>query len=65
MIEDAEKWLKNAKSKLDLFTNNSADTNYIAYDMLENKNAPSVSGEYTSNQDIIGSGEKILLQLDG
>ena len=47
LIEDAEKWLKNAKSKLDTFTNNSSNPNYIAYDMLENKSAPSVEGGYS------------------
>lgn len=46
LIQDAEKWLKNAKSKLDTFTNNSSNSNYIAYDMLENKHAPPVTGEY-------------------
>jgi hypothetical protein len=32
--------------------------------MLENKNGPSLEGSYSIGQDIIGSGEKILSQLD-
>jgi len=44
LIEDAEKWLRNAKSKLDTFTNNSQNPNYIAFDMLEKKNAPTITG---------------------
>ena len=47
LIEDADRWLKDAKYKLDTFTNNSSNSNFIAYDMLENKHAPPVTGEYT------------------
>jgi len=40
LYDDAEKWLKNAKSKLDNFTANSSNPNYIALEMLENKASP-------------------------
>jgi hypothetical protein len=34
MFDEAEKWLKNAKIKLDNFHNNNNNPNYIAFDML-------------------------------
>ena len=36
MFDDADKWLKNAKKKLDNFHANNNNPNYIAFDMLEN-----------------------------
>ena len=36
MFSDADKWLKNAKIKLDNFQANNDNPNYIAFDMLEN-----------------------------
>ena len=36
MFDEAEKWLKNAKVKLDNFHNNNNNPNYIAFDMLQN-----------------------------
>lgn len=57
LFDDAEKWLKNAKVQLDRFTMQSQNPNYIAFDMLENK----MQKMYTSEQDIIQQGEKILL----
>lgn len=40
-FHDADKWLKNAKVKLDNFKENNDNPNYIAFDMLENaKTAP-------------------------
>lgn len=62
--EDAEKWMKESKSKLDSFIQHSSNHNYIAFDMLENKNAKN-GPTFTKNCDIINYGEKILLQLDG
>jgi hypothetical protein len=35
-FNDAEKWLKNAKVKLDNFQANNDNPNYIAFDMLAN-----------------------------
>lgn len=37
LYDDTDKWLKMAKVKLDNFTKNSHDPNYIAFEMLENK----------------------------
>ena len=37
MFDDADKWLKNAKVKLDNFQANNDNPNYIAFDMLENR----------------------------
>ena len=38
-FDDAEKWLKNAKVKLDNFQKNNQNPNYIAFDMLQNAKA--------------------------
>ena len=35
-FNEGEKWLKNAKVKLDNFQANNNNENYIAFDMLEN-----------------------------
>lgn len=76
MFDEAEKWLKNAKVKLDNFHNNNNNPNYIAFDMLQNaKNQNNddfndggddllindPSGP--KNQDIIAHGEKIADKL--
>mgnify|MGYP001430143106 CR=1 FL=1 len=53
LFEDADAWLSIAKTKLDKFTMNSSDPNYIAFDMLENKLAPPVMGDFNSRADII------------
>lgn len=37
MFSEADKWLKNAKVKLDTFQANNENPNYIAFDMLEKK----------------------------
>jgi hypothetical protein len=37
LIDDADRWLKTTKVKLDNFTQNAQNPHYIAYDMLENK----------------------------
>ena len=65
LFEDAENWMTLAKTKLDNFTQNSQNPDYVAFDMLENKLAPPVMGDFNKNADIIQSGEKILMQLDG
>ena len=36
MFNDADKWLKMAKVKLDNFQANNHNSNYIAFDMLAN-----------------------------
>ena len=36
MFNDADKWMKNAKTKLDNFEQNSDNAHYIAFDMLAN-----------------------------
>jgi hypothetical protein len=35
-FEEAEKWLKQAKTKLDNFEANNSNPHYIAFDMLAN-----------------------------
>lgn len=37
MFNNADKWIKNAKGKLDNFEANNSNPNYIAFEMLENK----------------------------
>mmetsp|Transcript_13628 Transcript_13628/g.21332 ORF Transcript_13628/g.21332 Transcript_13628/m.21332 type:complete len:126 (-) Transcript_13628:979-1356(-) len=72
MFDDAEKWLKNAKVKLDNFEVNNNNPHYIAFDMLTNaKNQQAddfmnnedddllVDDSAGKNQDIIAHGEKI------
>ena len=58
MFNDADKWLKNAKKKLDNFQANNENPNYIAFDMLENaKNA---------NDDFMDDdGDNLLLDAGG
>jgi hypothetical protein len=75
MFQDADKWLKNAKVKLDNFQANNDNPNYIAFDMLENAKTPA-SEDFMNNDnleenllddethrekssDIISNGEKI------
>lgn len=36
MFTDADKWMKNAKLKLDNFEANNENPHYIAFDMLAN-----------------------------
>lgn len=43
LYDDTDKWLKMAKVKLDNFTKNSNDPNYIAFEMLENKPGKGIS----------------------
>ena len=50
---DAESWMEIAHVKLDNFISNSSNPNYIAFDMLENKEAPPVFGDFNSKADII------------
>lgn len=50
LFEDAEKWLKYAKTQLDRFMESSQNPNFIAFDMLESK-----------SNDVIQQGEMILL----
>lgn len=57
MYDDANRWLKNAKVKLDNFTANSDNPNYICLDMLENKSSPSQRRESNNGSDIIAQGE--------
>lgn len=80
MFNDAEKWLKNAKVKLDNFEANNNNNNYIAFDMLANaktneahdflqdhmeENLLDDEGGHTNRcQDIIAHGEKIAEQLE-
>ena len=39
-FEEADKWLKNAKTKLDNFEANNGNLHYIAFDMLANAKNP-------------------------
>ena len=55
MFDEADKWLKNAKGKLDNFHANNDNSRYIAFDMLEN-------AKTTGHQDPMGGeGEDNLL----
>jgi hypothetical protein len=61
LIDDAERWLKTAKVKLDNFTKNSENNpHYIAFDMIENKKHKGGSAE-----DFIETGENIVNLLTG
>ena len=79
MFQDADKWLKNAKVKLDNFQANNENPNYIAFDMLENAKTPA-NDDFMNNDnleenlldddthrqqstDIISHGEKIAESL--
>lgn len=61
LIDDADRWLKTAKVKLDNFTTNSQNPNFIAFEMLENKKHK-MGG---AGEDFIDTGEVILQQLAG
>jgi hypothetical protein len=80
MFADADKWLKNAKIKLDNFQANIDNPNYIAFDMLENAKS-TANDDFMNNDnleenlldddthrsqsaDIINVGEKIATSLD-
>lgn len=73
MFNDADKWIKNAKGKLDNFEANNNNPNYIAFEMLENTKNPddfmndgnleddllNDDAAAGKSSDIITSGEKI------
>ena len=50
MFNDADKWIKNAKGKLDNFEANNNNPNYIAFDMLENAKTPATD-DFSMNGD--------------
>lgn len=54
---EAERWIQETKVKLDKFSQNSSNPNYIAFEMLEDKDS--------LGQDVIQKGEEILMQIDG
>lgn len=54
MIDNADRWLKTAKVKLDNFSKNSENPQFIAFEMLENKKTK-LGGE-----DFMDAGEFIL-----
>jgi len=58
MFDEADKWLKNAKVKLDNFHANSDNAQYIAFDMLEN--AKQTGGA----QDMMGGEDNLLDEVD-
>ena len=57
MFDEAEKWLTNAKVKLDNFHANSDNAAYIAFDMLEN-------AKTSGNQDLMGGEDNLLEDVD-
>ena len=79
MFKDADKWLINAKVKLDNFEANNANPHYIAFDMLENAKNAQNDGFMDADQleenlldddnagskghDIIAHGERIADQI--
>ena len=58
LIDDADKWLKTAKVKLDNFTKNSENPQFIAFDMLENKKGGNKG--VGLSEDFMETGEQIL-----
>lgn len=54
LIDNADRWLKTAKVKLDNFSKNSENPQFIAFEMLENKKTK-LGGE-----DFMDAGEFIL-----
>ena len=76
MFGEAERWLKNAKVKLENFEANKNNQYYIAFDMLENAKTTTddhlndhfddnllEDSNLVKNADIITHGEKIADQL--
>ena len=57
LFEDADKWVKEARSKLDKFEENLDKPNFINYDLLESKD----SG---AGFDIINFGESLVTELE-
>lgn len=56
MFDEADKWLKNAKGKLDNFHANNDNAKYIAFDMLENAK--------TSGNQELGGEDNLLDEVD-
>ena len=59
MFDEADKWLKNAKIKLDNFHANNDNAQYIAFDMLENAKTTGANG-----QDLMGGEDNLLDEVD-
>lgn len=70
MFNDADKWMKNAKKKLDNFQANNQNPHYIAFDMLANAKQPNdefndiggdnlLMDDEQKSMDVIVHGEKI------
>lgn len=57
LFENADKWAKEARSKLDKFEENLDKPNFINYDLLETKDS-------SSGPDIINFGESLVTELD-
>ena len=57
MFDEADKWLKNAKGKLDNFHANTNNARYIAFDMLEN-------AKTTGAHDPMGAEDNLLDEVD-
>lgn len=58
MFSEGEKWLKNAKIKLDAFQANNNNPHYIAFDMLQN-------AKQTNNlDDSLGGEDNLLDEVD-
>ena len=57
LFEDADRWAKAAKSKLDAFEENIDKPNFINYDMLETK-------DQSADNDIVNFGEQLLEKLE-
>jgi hypothetical protein len=57
MFDEADRWLKNAKTKLDNFHANNDNAQYIAFDMLEN-------AKTTGNHEIGGGEDNLLDEVD-
>ena len=55
LIDDADRWLKTAKVKLDNFPQNSHNPHFIAFDMIDNKKGKGGAGE-----DFMEIGESII-----
>ncbi len=57
LFEDADRWAKAAKQKLDAFEENLDKPNFINYDLLETKDP-------AAGPDIINFGESLVTELE-
>jgi hypothetical protein len=64
MFDEADKWLKNAKDKLDNFHANNENAQYIAFDMLENAKTTGNDNLHDGDDDLLGEVDQTGKQMD-